>query len=292
MQTLRLGHASGRWGCRSRGVCTAWGDPCLSLLPPQLNTFPTCVRAGIRHPELCSVGLRHKRAGTGCRSGEGSSSAPAAPQPPWPCCPPPPPHFCKGANKGTLLRDMSSGPAWLLCPCFCRRLEAARSVRGIQGLRLGYELPKQLLCSPGKHFSSLGDPKKSLLGWALPSQGLLLDFPGCFVLIVHMHLQRGHLHGCQEMPTSLSIPYNPPCPSLLVSSHSTAPDITRAPFLHSKDSPVSASSWAQPEPRALTAERLSSLACPQPVSSGAELGEPVLVQGTVLGTALPPPACS
>lgn len=160
MQTLRLGHASRRWGCGSRGVCTAWGDPCLSLLPPQLNTFPTCVRAGIRHPELCSVGLRHKRAGTGCRSGEGSSSAPAAPQPPWPCCPPPPPHSCKGANKGTLLRDTSSGPAWLLCACFCRRLEAARSVRGIQGLRLGYELPKQLLCSPGKHFSSLDDPKK------------------------------------------------------------------------------------------------------------------------------------
>lgn len=123
----------------------------------------------------------------------------------------------------------------------------------------------------------------ALLGWAVPSRGLLWDLPGCFVLIVHMHLQRGHLPVCQEMPTSLSIPYNQSQLSLLVSSHSTAPDVTRAPLLRSKDNPVNASSWAQPEPRALTAEHLSSPVCPQPMSGGAEPGELVLVPGNSAG---------
>lgn len=121
------------------------------------------------------------------------------------------------------------------------------------------------------------------LAWALPSRGLLWDWPGCFVLTMHIHLQRGCLHGWQEVPTPLTIPCNPSTPSLLVSSHSAAPGTTRAAFLSSQDTLTNASSWAQPEPQALTRERLFPCFVPNPMSSGAEPGEPVPVPGSTAG---------
>lgn len=108
---------------------------------------------------------------------------------------------------------------------------------------------------------SPGKGSAGLLSWALPSWGLLWDCPDCFVLTMHVHLQRRRFH---RWPTPFTIPYNPSLPPLLVSSHSASPGTTRAPFFCSEDIPVNASSWAQLGHRHTCWRAFVLLVCPQP----------------------------
>lgn len=142
-----------------------------------------------------------------------------------------------------------------------------------------------------------GSPRRGsagVLSWALPSWGLLWDQPGCFVLTTLIHLQRVRLHGWREVPTALTIPHNPSPPSLLVSSHSAAPGMTRAPFLRSQDTPVNANSWAQPEPQVPAWKAFVPLVCPAGLSPTPRAVERSLArrcwwQAALLGMALLPP---
>ena len=155
---------------------------------------------------------------------------------------------------------------------------------------MGYKIPKQLLHPPGMQCCALPCPgcpqgrgvQVFLAGlchlgrfYGTAQAALSLPRTSTCREAIYMGGER-----CQHLLPSLTNPFPP---SLLVSSHSATPGTTRAPFLRSEDTPVDASSQAQPEPQALAEERLSPWFVPNPMSSGAEPGNLAPIPGSAAG---------